>query len=67
MSRIVLCVGVVIATVCGTVQGQEQALPVDPVMPAGYQHSGVAPLFHRRQVPVYPDCPPLAPGRLVCQ
>lgn len=66
MSRIMLCVGIAVATVCGTVQGQDSSIPGEPVTPVGYQHhSGVAPLFHRRSVPsypVYPDCPPITPG-----
>lgn len=63
MSRIMLLVGIAVTTVCATVQGQESTIPGEPVTPVGYQHhSGVAPLFHRRQVPVYPDCPPITPG-----
>ena len=64
MSRNALWVGFVFTAFCSTTQGQDSAIPGSPVVPAGYyQQSGVAPLFHRRQVcPVYPDCPPLAPG-----
>src|SRR5690242_12736182 len=64
MSRNALWAGLVVVAICGTARGQDDTIVGTPVMPAGYyQHSGVAPLFHRRQVcPVYPDCPPLAPG-----
>jgi hypothetical protein len=58
-----LWIGVMLVAAGGVVRGQDGAMTDGSVLPAGWHHrqSGVAPLFRPRQVPCYPECPPMAP------